>query len=109
MTTQETVPTAGRAAAPWQDPALPVADRVELLLAEMTLEEKVAQLGSRWVGNDMTAAEPVDAGAVDATAADAANVAPMQHVFAASGATTLEEASRARARPPHPGLRQRCR
>ena len=38
---------------PWRDPALPVADRVEALLAEMTLEEKVAQLGSRWVGNDM--------------------------------------------------------
>ena len=45
--------TAEQANQPWQDPALPVADRVELLLAEMTVEEKVAQLGSRWVGNDM--------------------------------------------------------
>jgi beta-xylosidase len=85
VTTQETVPTAGRAAAPWQDPALPVADRVELLLAEMTLEEKVAQLGSRWLRSSLP--EPVtDAGTGD--------VAPMEHVFTAAGTTTLEEASR---------------
>ena len=38
---------------PWRDTTLSVADRVQLLLTEMTLEEKVAQLGSRWVGNDM--------------------------------------------------------
>ncbi len=29
---------------PWSDPSLPVARRVEALVAEMTLEEKVAQL-----------------------------------------------------------------
>jgi beta-glucosidase len=28
---------------PWADPSLPVAERVELLLAEMTLAEKVGQ------------------------------------------------------------------
>ncbi|MBG0560790.1 glycoside hydrolase family 3 N-terminal domain-containing protein [Actinoplanes aureus] len=33
---------------PWTDPALPVAQRVELLLAELTVAEKVAQLGSAW-------------------------------------------------------------
>ena len=33
----------------WMDAALPVAERVELLLAEMTLEEKVQQLGGVWV------------------------------------------------------------
>jgi len=31
---------------PWADRSLPVEDRVELLLAEMTLQEKLAQLGS---------------------------------------------------------------
>ena len=41
---------ADRVAPRWQDPALPTADRVELLLEQMTLEEKVAQLGSRWIG-----------------------------------------------------------
>ena len=37
----------------WQDPTLPAADRVELLLEQMTLEEKVAQLGSRWIGGGL--------------------------------------------------------
>src|SRR6476469_5329068 len=48
----------------------------------MRLEEKAAQLGSRWVGNAMSDqhADP--------------NVAPMQDVFAAGAATPLAEASR---------------
>ncbi|WP_105968856.1 glycoside hydrolase family 3 N-terminal domain-containing protein [Streptomyces geranii] len=33
---------------PWTDPALPVPDRVEALLARLTLAEKVAQLSSAW-------------------------------------------------------------
>jgi hypothetical protein len=32
----------------WQDTARPLPERVEALLAEMTLAEKVGQLGSRW-------------------------------------------------------------
>ncbi|GIF05652.1 glycosyl hydrolase [Actinoplanes siamensis] len=75
---------------PWRDPALPVADRVEALLAEMTLEEKVAQLGSRWVGNDMG-----DAGHEEGYDPDEQhNVAPMQDVFAAGGTVPLEDAAR---------------
>jgi beta-glucosidase len=35
--------------APYRDPELPVNERVKDLLARMTLEEKVAQLGSAWV------------------------------------------------------------
>jgi beta-xylosidase len=34
--------------APWRDASLPVADRVRTLIAEMTLREKLAQLGSFW-------------------------------------------------------------
>jgi len=34
----------------WTDASTPVAERAELLLGEMTLEEKLAQLGSVWVG-----------------------------------------------------------
>ncbi|MBO3745281.1 glycoside hydrolase family 3 C-terminal domain-containing protein [Streptosporangiaceae bacterium NEAU-GS5] len=75
---------------PWRDPSLSVSDRVEALLAAMTLEEKVAQLGSRWVGNDMQFTdEPVEE-APDGTF----NVAPLQDVFAASGGVSFEDATR---------------
>ncbi|MFG1622298.1 glycoside hydrolase family 3 N-terminal domain-containing protein [Kribbella sp. NPDC049227] len=71
---------------PWRDPALPADKRVELLLQAMTLREKIAQLGSRWAGNDMADAElPAD---------ETINVAPMEDVFAAGAAPSLAEASR---------------
>src|SRR3954451_6075713 len=82
----------------WRDTALPVPERVELLLRALTLEEKVAQLGSRWVGNDM---QPTDDDATSAAGAEPGpaeaevlNVAPMQDVFAGAGTVPLEEASR---------------
>ena len=50
----------------WRDTSLSAARRAEALLAEMTLEEKVAQLGSVWPGNTEVSG----------------NVAPMQDVFA---------------------------
>src|SRR5690349_4930000 len=79
----------------WRDTALPAAERAELLLRELTLEEKVAQLGSRWVGNDMqTQEEPAPAADPTGAEAEVLNVAPMQDVFAASGTVPLEEASR---------------
>jgi beta-xylosidase len=49
----------------WRDPSRPVADRVADLLARMTPEEKVAQLGSVWMG----------------ASADGDGVAPMQDQF----------------------------
>src|ERR1035441_3739504 len=52
----------------WRDPSRPAADRVSDLLGRMTLEEKVAQLTSVWLGN-----EPRDS-----------NVAPMQGEFSAT-------------------------
>jgi beta-xylosidase len=89
VTTPDPAPTAGRSTPSWRDPALPTGTRVDLLLEQLTLEEKVAQLGSRWVGNDM---QDADRGPVDHDAA--LNVAPMQDVFAASGTVPLAEASR---------------
>ncbi|HEV7964051.1 MAG TPA: glycoside hydrolase family 3 N-terminal domain-containing protein [Actinoplanes sp.] len=89
MTTPDPAPTAGRLTPPWQDTTLPVGTRVDLLLEQLTLEEKVGQLGSRWVGNDM---QDADHGPVDHDAT--LNVAPMQDVFAASGTVPLAEASR---------------
>ena len=49
----------------WRDPSRPAGERVEDLLSRMTLEEKVAQLTSIWVG-------------------DPANVAPMQGQMSAA-------------------------
>ncbi|MFJ5998198.1 glycoside hydrolase family 3 N-terminal domain-containing protein [Streptomyces sp. NPDC092370] len=49
--------------APWRDPALPAAARVDDLLPRMTLEEKTAQLYGVWVG----------------AATDGGGVAPHQH------------------------------
>ena len=85
MTTSDRTRTAERTR-PWQDTTRPAAERVELLLAEMTLEEKVAQLGSRWVGADIRVEEvAVEDGTL--------NVAPLQDVFAAGSARSLADAS----------------
>jgi len=85
VSTSDRTRTAERTPA-WQDTARPAAERVELLLAEMTLEEKVAQLGSRWVGADIRVEEvAVEDGTL--------NVAPMQDVFAAGSARSLADAS----------------
>jgi beta-xylosidase len=55
---------------PWRDPARPVAERVADLLSRMTLAEKLAQLGSVWIG----ASGDGDGGF---------GLAPMQHEFSA--------------------------
>lgn len=59
----------------WREPSRPVEERVEALLAELTLAEKVAQLGSIWLGFDSASGD----------------VAPMQNVF--SRATSFAEAT----------------
>ncbi len=64
--TAPVVPGTEAAAEPWRDPSRPVAERVADLLGRMTLAEKLAQLGSVWVG----------------AAGDGADgFAPMQHEF----------------------------
>ncbi|WP_354530373.1 glycoside hydrolase family 3 N-terminal domain-containing protein [Nakamurella sp. UYEF19] len=82
---------------------LSVDHRLALLLEDMTLEEKVAQLGSRWAGNDMAMDSPHGENPEDhpghgrtANTPDPEltfKVAPLQDVFAASGSLTLAEAS----------------
>ena len=71
---------------PWTETSRSLEDRVELLLAAMTLEEKVGQLGSRWVGNNLAGEPGVEGSDLQ--------VAPMQDVFAASGTVPLAVASR---------------
>jgi beta-glucosidase-like glycosyl hydrolase len=112
MTTLEPAPDVRTTTPTWRDPNRGVDERVESLLAAMTLEEKVAQLGSRWVGNDMRPSGAADAtpdstpgatagatrGATDGASPDPTpratlNVAPMQDVFAASGSASLADAA----------------
>lgn len=62
---------------PWQDTTATAEQRAAALLAELTLEEKLAQLGSAWVGNNEVSG----------------NVAPMQDVWAA-GASSFEQLTR---------------
>src|SRR3954470_1327002 len=50
----------------WADAARPLAERVEALLAAMSLDEKLAQLASVWIGAEL----------------GGDNVAPMQEAFA---------------------------
>lgn len=91
MTTPDPTPVADQVAPRWQDPTLPTAERVELVLEQMTLEEKVAQLGSRWIGGGLPDAG-ADAGPAPAADGDANHtVAPMQEVFAAGRALSLED------------------
>ena len=44
--------SANQLAFPWQDSERPIEEHVGILLAEISLKERVGQLGSRWVGND---------------------------------------------------------
>ena len=79
--------------APWRDPALPAAARVDDLLARMTLEEKTAQLVRRVGGRRRT---------------DGDGVAPHQHDMSADPPTT-GRADHPRARPADPAVRHRAR
>lgn len=66
--TAPVVPGTEAAAEPWRDPSRPVTERVADLLSRMTLAEKLAQLGSVWVGASGNGDE---------------GLAPMQHEFSA--------------------------
>jgi beta-xylosidase len=59
----------------WRDPGCPVGERVSDLLSRMTLEEKIAQLGSVWMG----------------AAGDGGDVAPMQDLFFSDDQPSLSE------------------
>jgi beta-glucosidase-like glycosyl hydrolase len=72
----DTTTEAGAVApSPWQDPERPVTERVTDLLGRMTLEEKIAQLGSAWMGSS----------------GEGDGVAPMQDAFYNDEAAPFEE------------------
>jgi len=91
---EQTTPADEVTSQPWRDTSLPAADRVELLLAEMSIEEKAAQLGSRWVGNDRNTGERATASHESTGATTTPNVAPLEHVVAPFGAVALSDAAR---------------
>jgi beta-glucosidase len=72
-----------------RDPSLPIEDRVESLLEQMTLEEKVAQLGSAWVF------QLIDDGRLSGSKAQELLAKGLGHVTRISGASNLgaEEAA----------------
>lgn len=92
MSTADSRAMTGQAARRWQDPALPASERVDALLAEMTVAEKVAQLGSRWLGNFMGHdADDVGDGADDVIGSgdgegERPQVAPLEDLFRDAGA-----------------------
>ncbi len=95
MTTLDPAGDLDASTARWRDAGLPAAARVDALLAAMTVQEKIAQLGSRWVGNDMHAEDGASTAQAGGEGGGTATfiVAPMQDVFAASGTVPLEEAA----------------
>jgi beta-xylosidase len=52
-------PTTSGAERPWTNPSNALGERVEVLLRRMTLEEKLAQLGSVWGDEDPTGVAPM--------------------------------------------------
>jgi beta-glucosidase len=72
------------AAQPYLDPALAIADRVGDLLGRMTLEEKLAQLGSIWVF------EVLDADRLDPDRAQERLGAGIGQITRVAGATSFE-------------------
>jgi beta-glucosidase len=73
-----------------RDPSLPIDDRVERLLDQMTLEEKIAQLGSAWVF------QLIEDGRLSGSKAHELLGKGLGHVTRISGASNLgaEEAAR---------------
>ena len=84
MTALDATPPAAGRSARGRTRLLPVAERVELLLAEMTLEEKVAP-ARQPLGRQRHAGRRRRAAPRTPTRDGTQNVAPMQDVFAAAG------------------------
>ena len=84
----------------WRDPALPVAERVADLLGRMTMAEKLAQLGSVWIGvggdNDSIAPMQDEFGAVQPSLDEliASGIGQLTRVF---GTRPVEPAAAMRA------------
>ncbi|QFZ18902.1 glycoside hydrolase family 3 N-terminal domain-containing protein [Saccharothrix syringae] len=76
----------GIADRPWRDPALAAEDRVRALVAAMTLDEKLAQLGSAWLS-----LQPTDGGLAMAPHHQELSGAELNYLD--EPATTVEEAT----------------
>ena len=74
----------------YRDPDLPVSQRVEDLLERMTLDEKLAQLGSVWVF------QLLEAGSLSPTKAEELMRNGLGHVTRVSGASNLDAVAAAR-------------
>jgi beta-glucosidase-like glycosyl hydrolase len=83
---------------PWTDTERPLTERVEALLAEMTLEEKLAQLGSVWVGAELGSGDvaPMQEAFAEPASFEAASAHGMGHITRPLGTSPVDPADGAR-------------
>jgi beta-xylosidase len=83
---------------PWTDTERPLAERVEALLAEMTLDEKLAQLASVWVGAELSSGDvaPLAEAFSDPAPWTEASAHGMGHITRPLGTSPVDPAEGAR-------------
>jgi beta-xylosidase len=83
---------------PWTDTERPLAERVEALLAEMTLDEKLAQLASVWVGAELSSGDvaPMAEAFSDPAPWPEASAHGMGHITRPLGTSPVDPAEGAR-------------
>src|SRR3954447_3644458 len=83
---------------PWTDTERPPADRAEALLADMTLDEKLAQLGSVWVGAELSSGDvaPMAEAFSDPARWPEASAHGMGHITRPLGTSPVDPAEGAR-------------
>ncbi|WP_037499457.1 glycoside hydrolase family 3 N-terminal domain-containing protein [Solirubrobacter soli] len=83
---------------PWTDTERPLAERVETLLAEMTLDEKLAQLASVWVGAELSSGDvaPLAEAFEDPAPWPRASAHGMGHITRPLGTSPVDPAEGAR-------------
>src|SRR5215218_8236141 len=96
--TRVTSGVASPAMMPWTDTERPLDERVDALLAEMTLDEKLAQLASVWVGAELSSGDvaPMAEAFSDPAPWPEASAHGMGHITRPLGTSPVDPADGAR-------------